>query len=388
MKRIKLLVVLAVVIGALLVTPELTAKVVRVTAGVSPTSFQGQCPKKFEFKAKITVDSPGLVKYKWIRSDNANAPEKTIGFRKPGTQVVTTTWTIGRTYNGWQAVQILSPNPVTSNKAAFSLICGSVGCGIYFKSLSKTSGYPGDTFKMYGKWGPTQGTKTPCINKGGPNKLIVLSWSDTVLHVKIPTGLAAGKYRVGVYCKFPITEPTGGSTWKDFTIKSRTIKPITPVRVIKPEFVKPGSISRNCPDPAAYEIQFRIVRRYSQFKGRIRITGIVKNIGGKAFVAGPNQAKAYLYQLPAGVPCANATNGTIVAQKAITNLPAGATLSLSWERDWNSSSPAEGEFPHCYRLLISYDPDIYMDASKDNDDCNQNNNKKDRSGTEINDMLK
>ena len=60
--------------------------------------------------------------------------------------------------------------------------------------------------------------------------------------------------------------------------------------------------------------------------------------------------------------------GTIVAQKPITNLAPGASLTLSWERDWNSSSPSEGEFPNSYRLLISYDPDIYMDGNDNNDD--------------------
>jgi hypothetical protein len=393
MKRIKLVIVLAVVMAALVFTPELAARVVKVTASVTPTSWSGRCPKRFEFVGKITVDKPGVVKYKWIRSDNANAPVKTLRFRKPGTQKVTTYWQLSAPGTHWEAVQILEPNQMKSNNAVFSLKCTPsnqqpVGCGIYFKSLSTASGFPGDTFKMYGTWGPTQGTKTPCINKGGPNKLIVLSWSNTVLHVKIPTGLAPGKYKVGVYCKFPITGPTGGSTWKDFTIKSRTLTAVRPTTVIKPGLIKPGVISTNCPDPAATEIRFQIVRRYSQFRGRIRITGVVKNIGGKAFIAGPNQAKAYLYQLPPGVPCANATGGTIVAQQAITNLAPGATLLVSWERDWNSSSPSEGEFPSCYRLLITYDPDIYMDASKDNDDCNQNNNKKDRSGTEINDMLR
>ena len=61
---------------------------------------------------------------------------------------------------------------------------------------------------------------------------------------------------------------------------------------------------------------------------------------------------------------------------------------LTYERDWNSSSPSEGEFPNSYRLLITYDPDIYQDANKANDDCNQGNNKKNRSGTEINDMFR
>jgi hypothetical protein len=296
MKHMKLLIILAVLVGLLAPGGDLFAKVTKVYVSVSPTSWSGKCPKRFEFTGKITVDKPGVVKYKWIRSDGVNAPVKTIGFRRPGTQTVKSYWQLSAPGQKWEAIEILAPNPMKSNKAVFTLKCG-----------------PG------------------------------------------------------------------------LVVKPGLIKPAT---TIKPGTIKPGTLTRACPDPAAYEIRFRIVRRYSQFKGRIRITGIVKNVGGKAFIAGPNQAKAYLYQLPAGVPCANATGGTVVAQRAIINLAPGATIPLSWERDWNSSSPSEGEFPHCYRLLITYDPDIYMDASKDNDDCNQNNNKKDRSGTEINDMLK
>jgi len=294
MKRIKLVIILTVIMGALVFTPELAAKVVGAAANVTPTEWTGRCPKRFEFVGKITVDKPGVVEYKWIRSDGANAPVKTLRFRRPGTQNVTTYWELSAPGTHWEAVQILGPNPMTSNRAVFTLKCG-----------------PG---------------------------LMV---------------------RPGV---------------------------VKPAAALRPGTIKP--FPRDCPDPAAVEIRFDIVRRYSQFNGRIRITGVVKNIGTKAFIAGPNQAKAYLYQLPAGVPCPNATGGTIVAQREIRNLAPGATLAVSWERDWNSSSPSEGEFPNCYRLLITYDPDIYMDASKDNDDCNQNNNKKERSGTEINDMLR
>ncbi len=389
MKHLKLFLILAFLMGSLVFTGDLLAKVTRVYVSVNPTSFKGKCPKKFVFTGKITSNSPGVVKYKWLRSDNANAPVKTLRFRSPGTQIVNTTWTLGgpgMTYNGWQAVRILSPNQMTSNRAVFTLKCvGDVGCGIIFKSLSKTSGFPGDTFKMYGTWGPTQGTKTPCINKGGPNKLIVLSWSNTVLHVKIPAGLAPGKYRVGVYCKFPITGLTGGSIWKDFTIKSRFVKPLTTLRPVKPVLVKPGLVNRNCPDPAAYEIRFQILSRDpgNRFKGRVRVTGIVKNIGGKAFIAGPNQAKAYLYEVPMG-----SSSGRMVAQREIRNLAPGATIQLTYERNWYSASPAEGEFPPTYRLQILLDPDIYMDASKDNDDCSQNNNKKERSGSDINNMFR
>jgi hypothetical protein len=294
MKRIKLVIVLVVVMGALVFTPELAAKVVKVTAGVTPAGWSGKCPKRFVFTGKITVDRPGVVKYKWIRSDNAGAPVKTLRFRRPGTQNVTTYWQLGAPGRHWQAIQILGPNRMTSNRAVFTLRC-----------------------------------------------------------------------RPGLVVKPGLVKPAA-------TVRPGTIKPFP----------------RECPDPAAVELRFQIVRRYSQFKGRIRITGVVKNIGAKAFIAGPNQARAYLYQLPSGVPCPNATGGTIVAQREIRNLAPGASLPVSWERDWNSSSPSEGEFPNCYRLLITYDPDIYMDATKDNDDCNQDNNKKDRSGTEINDMLR
>ncbi|MCP5101968.1 MAG: hypothetical protein GY950_01250 [bacterium] len=387
MRYKKLVLLLTILMGSLVFTGDLLAKVVRAYATVKPTSFNGQCPKKFTFLGRITSNSRGVVKYKWLRSDNANAPVKTIRFNKPGTKTVTTTWTLGApgmTYNGWQAVRILAPNQMTSNRAAFKLKCG-VSCGIQFKSLSKTSGYPGDTFKMYGTWGASQGTKTPCINKGGPNKLIVLSWSNSVLNVRIPTGLAPGKYRVGVYCKFPIIGKTGGSTWKDFTVKSRIVRPLRPVQTIKPLRVKPGLITRNCPDPAAVELRFQILSRdpANRFKGRVRITGIVKNIGSKRFIAGPNQAKAYLYEVPIG-----STSGRVRAQRAITSLAPGATMSLSFERNWYSASPSEGEFPPSYRLQILLDPDIYMDASKDNDDCSQTNNKKERSGSDINRMFR
>ncbi len=289
MKRMKLFLLLAIVIGLLGFDWELTANVVKVEASVNPPEYSGHCPKRFEFVGVITVDRPCRVKYKWIRSDNAIPPVESIAFRKPGTQKVTSYWEIGAEGKHWKAIEILAPNPMVSNKAIFKLKC------------------------------------MPMV---------------------------------------------------------AAIKPEMRVRadIIKPQI--------DGIDPAAFEIRFEIVRRDSQFRGRIRITGVVKNIGNKAFQSDPNQAAAYLYQLPPGVPPATATGGTIVAQQKISNLAPGATINLSWERDWNSSSPNEGEFPPSYRLLISYDPDIYMDANKNNDDCNQNNNKKERSGTEINDMLK
>jgi len=74
MIRKRQLVWLCFVLALLLLAPQVEAKVTRVTASVSPPTYSGQCPKRFEFAGKITVDSPGIVEYKWIRSDGASAP--------------------------------------------------------------------------------------------------------------------------------------------------------------------------------------------------------------------------------------------------------------------------------------------------------------------------
>lgn len=288
MKRMKFFLLLTVLIGLLGFDCELAAKVVRVKASVDPQEYAGPCPKRFEFVGVIAVNNPCVVKYKWIRSDNAVSPVETIAFPRRGMQQVTSYWEIGAVGQHWKALEILSPNPMISNKAIFKLEC----------------------------------------------------MSAIVKKEVMQPGIAA---------------------------RVEQLKPLTA-----------------CIDPAAFEIRFDIVRRDSRFQGRVRITGVVKNIGNKAFQSGSNQAAAYLYQLPPGAT----SGGNIVAQQQFTNLAVGETLNLIWERDWNSSSPSEGEFPNSYRLIISYDPDIYMDANKDNDDCNGNNNQKDRNGSEINDLLK
>jgi hypothetical protein len=77
-----------------------------------------------------------------------------------------------------------------------------------------------------------------------------------------------------------------------------------------------------------------------------------------------------------------------VATKQFVNLAPGATETVAYERAWNSSSPSEGEFPPSYRLLITYDPDIYMDGNPENDDCDLSNNQMDRSGTGINELFR
>jgi hypothetical protein len=96
-----------------------------------PTSYTGNCPALITFKGHITVNRPTTVQYKFIRSDNAQAPVQTLNFPKAGRQEVTTTWQLGGpslpTCSGWEAIQVISPVSVQSNKAAFRIRCAGQG---------------------------------------------------------------------------------------------------------------------------------------------------------------------------------------------------------------------------------------------------------------------
>jgi hypothetical protein len=114
-------------------TPAKSKKLFRVTkvlVSVNPTSFDGICPKRFNFTAKITASGPGIVRYRWLRSDGATAPVKNLVFKRAQTRTVTSIWQLGgpgKTYRGyWKKVEIVSPNPVVSNRALFDLTCRMV----------------------------------------------------------------------------------------------------------------------------------------------------------------------------------------------------------------------------------------------------------------------
>lgn len=134
-------------------------------------------------------------------------------------------------------------------------------------------------------------------------------------------------------------------------------------------------------DPAATQIQFAITNQTSQFRGTVKITGVVKNIGDSLFDSGSGQQSVLLYEIPLG------GSPILRAQKNFEDLAPGQKLKLSYSRNWDASSPSEGEFPPNYRVVISYDPDIYIDGNPFNDDANLGNNQRDRSGSGINDLF-
>ncbi|MDP4216716.1 MAG: hypothetical protein Q8927_10990, partial [Bacteroidota bacterium] len=56
----------------------------------------------------------------------AHAPTRSLTLKAGGTQTINTTWQIGKSYSGWQAVKILSPVAYESPHANFELACNGV----------------------------------------------------------------------------------------------------------------------------------------------------------------------------------------------------------------------------------------------------------------------
>jgi hypothetical protein len=108
--------------------------VTSVVLKVHSSTNTGQCPVSFTFDGAITTDGPGTVQYVFTRSDGATGPVQTLEFKSAGTQQVSTTWIIGdakslTSYEGWQALKIISPNEVESSRdtGSFVMKCGQQG---------------------------------------------------------------------------------------------------------------------------------------------------------------------------------------------------------------------------------------------------------------------
>jgi hypothetical protein len=99
------------------------------SAHSSSTDYQGSCPVTLTFAATIAADrGPVDVTYRWIASDGATSPVRTVSFPGSGaqSQAVQTTWTLGGpgfTFTGWQAIKLLTPTAAQSNHADFSITC-------------------------------------------------------------------------------------------------------------------------------------------------------------------------------------------------------------------------------------------------------------------------
>lgn len=111
---------------------------VKLSAGKKPgeftstgsIGFSAKCPTKVYFTGRITVTSmrvyPLTVKYRFVSSDGAVSPVKSIVFTALGTKEVSDSWEIIRSMDSggaWEQLKILEPLNFESNKATFRVTC-------------------------------------------------------------------------------------------------------------------------------------------------------------------------------------------------------------------------------------------------------------------------
>ena len=110
------------------------------TLSASPAAFKGKCPAVITFngtitvKGKISPNAPVQMGYTFLRSDGAKGPILYYTISAPGTQAVSTTWTLGGpplpTYSGWEQLKAWPTSHLGfgysfSDKAYFKVVCKS-----------------------------------------------------------------------------------------------------------------------------------------------------------------------------------------------------------------------------------------------------------------------
>ena len=132
-------------------------------------------------------------------------------------------------------------------------------------------------------------------------------------------------------------------------------------------------------DLEAERISFSL-ETLTEFTGNATITGTVTNIGDN-FSSGTGQQAILLYEKPLGA--SSLLPEHLVATLEFVNLGANESLNVSYTRFWSRSE----EFPPDYVLVISYDPDLFLDGNESNDDTNHDNNSVTESGFAIHDLF-
>lgn len=93
-----------------------------IIVGVDQYPFTGPCPKTIHFWGTISAGGPGVVTYKWERSDGTANATEVITFTAAGPQTVTNLWTRGEG-TGWQRLHVLTPNDAVSSQIDFVMTC-------------------------------------------------------------------------------------------------------------------------------------------------------------------------------------------------------------------------------------------------------------------------
>lgn len=104
--------------------PAATAAVTNVIVNIDQESYQGKCPREFNFTCSITAGGPANVQYKWEKSDGTESEMQTLNFGEAGSKTVGGfKWTVEESGTYWAQVHVYSPNEYISRKRNFTVNC-------------------------------------------------------------------------------------------------------------------------------------------------------------------------------------------------------------------------------------------------------------------------
>jgi len=124
------LVTIAVIVGVILfqwTRRTRPPRDVEVSLVADPADYVGSCPTIFRFHGTIRVKGGGRVTYRFQRSDHPTTPIKEVDVGSGSVARVETEWHLGRQsetpFEGWQTLELLTPQPLTSEPATFRMTC-------------------------------------------------------------------------------------------------------------------------------------------------------------------------------------------------------------------------------------------------------------------------
>ncbi|MDE2348484.1 MAG: hypothetical protein KGL92_08270 [Gammaproteobacteria bacterium] len=91
---------------------------------VAPMVSSTTCPATITFRALVEARGAGEIAYRWVRSDGASTQEVRVPVHAPSV-LLTTTWTLGVSYSGWEEIQVVWPQVVRSRSRTFHLTCNA-----------------------------------------------------------------------------------------------------------------------------------------------------------------------------------------------------------------------------------------------------------------------
>ena len=144
----------------------------------------------------------------------------------------------------------------------------------------------------------------------------------------------------------------------------------------------PAPASVTCADPAA-DIEMRLISRYGPTSGRVRITGVVKNLGTATWIATSpsHRLQMVLEQVDSA---ANPLGNPVQPPIAIAQLSPGQQFRIDYQMNWDTGKNAS--YP---RFLVKFSDSgrIGTYPAHYHPDCRSDNNRKEVTAADINKLF-